>query len=62
MSASGVGAAHDEFRGMGLPGVSRFLGAGAVVVDVRGMIDAGMVEGMGFCYITPSLKHLQSHF
>jgi hypothetical protein len=30
---------HDEFRGMGLSGVGRFLGAGAVVVDVRGMFD-----------------------
>jgi hypothetical protein len=29
---------HDEFRGMGLSGVSGFLGAGVVVVDVRGMV------------------------
>ena len=45
-----VAVAHDEFRGMGLSGVSGFLGEGAVVVDVRGMFDAGVVEGMGFCY------------
>ncbi|CAD6490180.1 MAG: hypothetical protein KFBDDELM_00058 [Candidatus Argoarchaeum ethanivorans] len=31
-----VTVAHDEFRGMGLSGVSGFLGAGEVVVDVRG--------------------------
>ena len=31
-----VTVVHDEFRGMGLSGVSGFLGAGAVVVDVRG--------------------------
>jgi UDPglucose 6-dehydrogenase/UDP-N-acetyl-D-galactosamine dehydrogenase len=35
-----VAVAHDEFRGMGLSGVSGFLGAGAVVVDVRGMLGA----------------------
>ena len=29
-----VAVAHDEFRGMGLSGVSGFLGAGEVVVDV----------------------------
>ena len=29
-----VTVAHDEFRGMGVSGVSGFLGAGAVVVDV----------------------------
>ncbi len=29
-----IAVAHDEFRGMGLSGVSGFLGAGAVVVDV----------------------------
>ena len=28
-----VAVAHDEFRGMGLSGVSEFLGEGAVVVD-----------------------------
>ena len=39
---------HDKFRGMGLSGVREFLGAGAVVVDVRGMFDAGAAEGMGF--------------
>ena len=32
---------HDEFRGMGLSGVRGVVGEGAVVVDVRGMIDAG---------------------
>ena len=64
MSGSGVGVwsevrravivavVHDEFRGMGLSGVSGFLGVGAVVVDVRGMFGRGMfgrgVEGMGF--------------
>ena len=31
-----VTVVHDEFRGMGLSGVSRFLGAGAVVVERRG--------------------------
>jgi hypothetical protein len=29
-----VTVVHDEFRGMGLSGVSGFLGAGAVRVDV----------------------------
>ena len=43
-----VTVAHDEFRGMGLSGVGEFLEEGAVVVDVRGMIDAGVVERMGF--------------
>jgi UDP-N-acetyl-D-mannosaminuronate dehydrogenase len=32
-----VAVAHDEFRGMGLSGVSGVLGEGAVVVDVRGI-------------------------
>ncbi|MEA1868705.1 MAG: hypothetical protein U9N61_07980 [Euryarchaeota archaeon] len=41
---------HDEFQGMGLSGVSGFLGVGAVVVDVMGMIDAGDVEEKGFYY------------
>jgi len=40
------------FRGMGLSGVSGFLGVGVVMVDAMGMLDAGVVEGMGFCYIT----------
>ncbi|MEA2000218.1 MAG: hypothetical protein U9N61_12970 [Euryarchaeota archaeon] len=40
-----VAVAHDEFRGMGLSGVRQFLDGGAVVVDVRGMI-----EGEGFYY------------
>ena len=31
----GVTAVHDEFRKMGLSGVSGFVGGGAVVVDVR---------------------------
>jgi len=34
----GVAVVHDEFRGMGLSGVRGFVGA--VVVDVRGMLDA----------------------
>ena len=38
------------FLEMGLSGVARFLGAGGVVVDVRGVFDAGEVEGIGFCY------------
>ena len=37
---------------LGLSGVREFLGAGAVVVDVRGVFDAEVVEGMGFCYRT----------
>jgi len=41
-----VAVAHDEFLEMGLSGVSRFLGVGAVVVDVRGVFDGGMVEGI----------------
>ncbi|NIA12345.1 MAG: nucleotide sugar dehydrogenase, partial [Nitrospiraceae bacterium] len=45
-----VAVAHDEFRGMGLSGVSGVLGEGAVVVDVRGMFDAGEAEGMGIRY------------
>ena len=45
-----VAVAHDEFRGMGLSGVSGVLGEEAVMVDVRGMIDAGVVEGKGFYY------------
>ena len=47
-----VTGVHDEFRGMGLSGVSRFLGDGAVVVDARGMIDAEEAEGERFCYST----------
>ena len=43
-----VAVAHDEFRGMGLSGVSGVLGAGAVVVDVRGVFEGGVVEGKGF--------------
>ena len=39
-----MAVAHDEFRGMGLSGVSGFLGEGAVVVD------AGEVKGKGFYY------------
>ena len=46
-----VAVAHDEFRGMGLSGVSGFLGAGAVVVDVRGMFGGAGVEGEGFYYM-----------
>ena len=38
-----VAVTHDEFRGMGLSGVREFMDEGAVVVDVRGMIDG--VEG-----------------
>jgi UDP-N-acetyl-D-mannosaminuronate dehydrogenase len=45
-----VTAAHDEFRGMGLSGVSGVLGDRAVVVDVKGMIDGAGAEGMGFYY------------
>ena len=37
-----MAVAHDEFRGMGLSGVSGFLGVGAVVVDVREMIEGGL--------------------
>jgi len=33
MDGAIVTVMHDEFRGMGLSGVSGFLGAGAVVVD-----------------------------
>jgi UDP-N-acetyl-D-mannosaminuronate dehydrogenase len=50
MDGAIVTVMHDEFRGMGLSGVSGFLGVGAVVVDVRGVFDAGEVEGIGFCY------------
>jgi len=45
MDGAIVAVVHDEFRGMGLGDLRGFLGAGAVVVDVRGMI-----EGKGFCY------------
>ena len=45
-----VAVAHDEFLGMGLSGVSGFLGAG-VVVDVRGVFDVGEVKGKGFYYM-----------
>ena len=47
MSGSGVivTGVHDEFRGMGLSGVSRFLGDGAVVVDARG---GKRLRGKGF--------------
>ena len=31
--------AHDEFRGMGFSGVREFLDEGAVLVDVREMIE-----------------------
>ena len=43
-----VAVVHDEFRGMGVSGVGMFLGDGVVVVvDVRGMIDEGVVKRMG---------------
>ena len=42
--------AHDEFRGMGLSGVRRFVDEGAVLVDVGGMFDAGEVKRKGFYY------------
>ena len=38
MGGAIVAVAHDEFRGMGLSGVGRFLGAGAVVVG-RAAVD-----------------------
>jgi len=41
-----VAVAHDEFRGMGLSGVSGFLGAGFLV-------DCG---GKGICILTASVK------
>jgi len=40
------------FLEMGLSAVTGFLGAGGVVVDVRGVFDAGEVEGERFCYGT----------
>ena len=47
-----VTVVHDEFRGMGLSGVSGFLGAGAVVVDgvglsVGGCARCSMCRGRG---------------
>jgi len=50
MDGAIVAVAHDEFRGMGLSSVSGFLGAGGVVVDVRGMFDGDVAEGMGIQY------------
>ena len=47
-----VAVAHDEFREMGLSGVTGFLGAGGVVVDVRGMFDAGEVKKQRLYYET----------
>ncbi|MEA1868686.1 MAG: hypothetical protein U9N61_09475 [Euryarchaeota archaeon] len=44
--------AHDEFRGMGLSGVTGFLGVGGVVVDVRGVFDAGEVKKQRLHYET----------
>ncbi|CAD6490169.1 MAG: hypothetical protein KFBDDELM_00047 [Candidatus Argoarchaeum ethanivorans] len=43
-----VTVVHDEFLEMGLSGVSGFLGAGAVVVDVRGCLMLGWRRGWGF--------------
>jgi UDP-N-acetyl-D-mannosaminuronate dehydrogenase len=40
-----MAVAHDEFRGMGLSGMRRFLGKGAVVVEVRGVFDEGEMGG-----------------
>jgi len=45
-----VTVAHDEFRGMGLSGVSGFLDEGAVLVDVRGMFGGDEAEEKGFYY------------
>ena len=45
-----VAVVHDEFLAMGLSGVVGFLGAGGVVVDVRGAFDAGDTEKMNFYY------------
>jgi len=49
-----VAVVHDEFRGIGLSGVSGFLGAGAVVVDVRGVSD-----GDGACREQEITKYLR---
>ena len=37
------------------------VGEEAVMVDVRGMIDAGEVKGEGFYYIPPSPVHQLNH-
>ena len=43
-----MAVAHDEFRRMGISGVSGFLGAGAAVVDVRGVLMEKRRRGWGF--------------
>ena len=45
-----VAVAHDEFRGVGFEDMRGFMDEG-VVVDVKGMIDAGEVGGNGFYYM-----------
>ena len=47
-----VTVVHDEFRGMGLSGVSGSLGAGAVVVDVRGMFEGEYADMRKFHHKT----------
>jgi hypothetical protein len=44
--------AHDEFLEMGLSGVTGFLDARGVVVDVRGMFDEGEVKKQRLYYET----------
>ena len=45
-----VAVAHDEFKKMKLDDIGKFMNNKPVLVDVRGMLDAGKAEGMGFCY------------
>ena len=45
-----VAVAHDEFKKMKLADIRKFMNDKPVLVDVRGMFDAGEAERMGVCY------------
>jgi UDPglucose 6-dehydrogenase/UDP-N-acetyl-D-galactosamine dehydrogenase len=47
-----VAVAHDEFKGIGLEGVSKFMNNVPVLVDVRGMFDGEEAKRKGLYYKT----------
>ena len=47
-----VAVVHDEFKKMKLDDIRKFMNNKPVLVDVRGMFDAGEAEGKGLYYKT----------
>jgi len=45
-----VAVAHDEFKGIGLEDVSKFMNNKPIIVDVRGMFDEEEAKRKGFYY------------